>query len=372
MLARWDQASPALQAALARPLASRLDTFCQLRYRALAGPARIPDPARGRERAAAVPSLMWPGWALRLMPPGGFDFLRYRAALAVMLAVASTGAEDYRTAQELLGLQPVHGSRLATFTARLRQHGVLEPVTAAICQLARNLDQHGAPVSTTPAGDGCAASPRPSSTPPAGAASAYFLTSGPGPPPSLDHADLPATPAQEHLARLRLIELLTGTHPRYLPRAAATARTRGQDYAEFVFTLPEPMARCLHQQASVLLSHAGINEPVTWEPPFGWVTGITWPGPHPDDISPADLHPLIRSGLPVRAIAARLGTTAEHIRLTAARHPAPQPPTSTSAQVAPGPEAPATAQLRAFTAQGFRRANHDAVPGQNASRPPWS
>lgn len=46
MLADWNRASPALQAALARPLASRLDTFRQLRYRAVAGPARIPAPAR--------------------------------------------------------------------------------------------------------------------------------------------------------------------------------------------------------------------------------------------------------------------------------------------------------------------------------------
>ena len=86
------------------------------------------------------------------------------------------------------------------------------------------------------------------------------------------------------------------------------------------------MARYLHQRASFLLRHAGIDEPVTWEPPFGWVTGITWPGPHPGYISPGDLHPLIRSGLPVRAIAARLGTTAEHVRLVAARHPAPNRP----------------------------------------------
>jgi len=49
VLAHWDQASPALQAALARPLAARLDTFYQLRYRAAAGPARIPDPARAEE-----------------------------------------------------------------------------------------------------------------------------------------------------------------------------------------------------------------------------------------------------------------------------------------------------------------------------------
>jgi hypothetical protein len=51
MLARWSQASPALQAALARPLASRLDTFYQLRYRALAGPARVPDAGQAEEHA---------------------------------------------------------------------------------------------------------------------------------------------------------------------------------------------------------------------------------------------------------------------------------------------------------------------------------
>ena len=80
------------------------------------------------------------------MPPGDFDFLRYRAALAIMLAVAVTGAEDYRTAQELLGLEPFHSSRLATFTARLREHGILDLVTAALCQLARSLEENGSPV----------------------------------------------------------------------------------------------------------------------------------------------------------------------------------------------------------------------------------
>jgi hypothetical protein len=48
VLIHWDRASPALQAALARPLAARLDTFYQLRYRAIAGPARIPDHRRHR------------------------------------------------------------------------------------------------------------------------------------------------------------------------------------------------------------------------------------------------------------------------------------------------------------------------------------
>jgi hypothetical protein len=35
--------------------------------------------------------------------------------------------------------------------------------------------------------------------------------------PPLDPATNLAAPDREHLARLRLIELLTGTHPRYLP-----------------------------------------------------------------------------------------------------------------------------------------------------------
>jgi hypothetical protein len=104
------------------------------------------------------------------MPTEGFDFLRYRFALAMMLTVASTGVDSYRTAQELLGLHSVHASRFPSFIARLREHGALEPAADAVCQLARKLDEHGA-LSITPAGGGCVASPRPSSTSPAGAAS---------------------------------------------------------------------------------------------------------------------------------------------------------------------------------------------------------
>jgi hypothetical protein len=354
VLIHWDQASPALQAALARPLAARLDTFYQLRYRAVAGPARVPDPALARERAAALPSLMWHGWALRLMPPGDFDFLRYRAALAMMLAVAVTGAEDYRTAQELLGLEPFDSSRLATFTARLRQDGILEPVTAAICQLARKLDEHGAPVdyarrrrlrrfSQARLDTDTWRRQRSLLTRPA----TWAQRRHPG------HASLPAAPVQEQLARFRLIELLTGTHPRYLPRPLRLPERRRQDYAEFVFTMPEPMASCLHRQARTLLSKAGISEPVTWEPPFDWAAGIPWPGPDPGAISTEDLHPLIRAGLPVRAIAARLATSADHVRLAAARHPAPRLPAGIPAPPPPEPELPGTEQLRDLTSQGY-------------------
>ncbi len=354
VLTHWDRASPALQAALAKPLATQMDTFYQLRYRAVAGPARIPDPARAQEHAAVLPSLMWPGWALRLMPPGDYDFLRYRAALAVMLAVAVTGAEDYRTAQELLGLDPFHSSRLATFTARLRQDGILEPVTAAICQLARKLDEHGAPVDYARRRRLRRFSQAQLDTD-SWRRQRYFLTH----PATwaqhrhLDHATLPAAPVQEQLARLRLIELLTGTHPRYLPGPLRLPERRSQDYAEFVFTMPGQMARCLQQQARALLAHAGVHEPVTWEPPFDWAAGIPWPGPDPDAISTEELHPLIRAGLPVRAIAARLATSPDHVRLAAECHPAPHLPAGIPAPPPAEPEPPGTDQLRDLTSQGY-------------------
>jgi hypothetical protein len=97
-----------------------------------------------------------------------------------------------------------------------------------------------------------------------------------------------------------------------------------------------PIRHCLWlaRQASSLLSKASIDEPVTWEPPPGWITGIPSPGLDPDSITTSDLHPLIRARLSASAIAARLATTADHVLLAAARNPAPRlpgdPPTARS------------------------------------------
>jgi hypothetical protein len=353
VLIHWGQASPALKAALARPLAARLDTFYQLRYRAVAGPARIPDPACARERAAALPSLMWPGWALRLMPPGDYDFLRYRAALAIMLAVAVTGAEDYRTAQELLGLDPFHSSRLAP-----------SPPGSA-----RTASWNGSPWrSASSHANSTNTVPR-STTPPTAAAP---LVPGPArhrrlaspallshPPRDLGAAPPPrpcqparrpstgtARPAPPHRAARR--------HPPPLPaRAAAAARPPQPGlrrvrvhHARADGLLPAPASphaalQSQHQRAR----HLGTPIRVGYQHP--------WPGPDPDTISTEDLHPLIRAGLPVRAIAARLATSADHVRLAAARHPAPQLPAGNPAPPPPEPEPPGTEQLRDLTSQGY-------------------
>lgn len=359
MIKRWSSTSPSLQAALMKPLTPRLDVLQQLRYGTPAGSLRMPGPAVAGHRAAAMPSLLWRGWALRLMPPEGFEALSCRAGLAVLLATAATGAGSYRTARELLGLQAVSGTRFAAFIARLRDLGVLETVLATLCQLSRKLAEHGPQIDYA----------RRRQLPSLSQAQLdtadwrrcrYFLTR-PGTllqRSELARTELPACTTQEQLARLCLIEMLTGTHPYYLPgplRLPERRSTRGPvtAYAEFVLTLPEPMANCLHRRAQYLLTRKSIREPVSWEPPFEWVTGITWPGPHPDDISPAGLHPLIRAGLPAQMIAAQLLTTPEHVRLTAARHPVPQiPPQASRAPARPGPAPlPSTEQLRVLTSQ---------------------
>lgn len=112
--------------------------------------------------------------------------------------------------------------------------------------------------------------------------------------------------------------------------------------------MPAQLDRCLDQQARSLLSKASIDEPVTWEPPPGWTTGIPWPGPDPDSITTGDLHPLIRARLPASAIAARLATTADHVLLAATRNPAPRlpadshahPPPASSRMPPPSPSRP--------------------------------
>jgi hypothetical protein len=180
----------------------------------------------------------------------------------VTLAVAVTGAPDCRTARELIDLHPCHPGDLATFTSRLRKHAILEPVTAAICQLARQLEDNGTPI------DYARRRRLPRLAQAQLDVTAWrrqrHILRHPatwGQPKQPDDTSLPAAPAREHLARLRLIELLTGTHPRYLPGPLQLPATQG--YSNFTLTMPAQMDRCLDQQARSLPSKASIDEPVT-------------------------------------------------------------------------------------------------------------
>lgn len=359
LLRRWISASRPVQAAVLKPLGARLSALDQLRYNTATPTPGRPPLRSSTTRAAAVPALFWPGWALRLMPPNEFVMLPYRSVLSVLLLIAGTEETTCAQAQQLLGHTPTHATKFSVATQRLRHQGVLDNVLSALGQLARHLDEHGAPIDYarrrrlrrfTHARLDIDAwrRRRLAVTLPDNWDSRLYIA-------NITPNELPADPRDERFARLHLIELLTGTHPYWFPEPLRLPTSDSNAYARFVFTLPAPLSAYLHQQAQNRLVKAGIHEQVCWEPPFDWVTDITWPGPHPDDISPDEMWALIQDGHPLRATATKLGTTIDHLRLTASRHPPRQPSTRSGELwieedvLAP----PDTNQLRAFAEQGL-------------------
>ncbi|MGH3627865.1 MAG: hypothetical protein ACRDRL_10560 [Sciscionella sp.] len=351
-MARWDTASPELQGALLKRIGPRLNPAFQLRYGIATATPRRPRFGHGKTQAASLPGLFWRGWALRLNPQGLFDPLPYRQALSVLLQIAGLGDVDYTAARTLLGLPPASNAVCSHFTKKLRQTGAWDPVLAALSQLARTLDEHPTPIDY-------------------GRRRRWRRI----PTATLDRTAWRAAciqiryrscERQERFARLRLIELLTGSHPYYFPELLRLSPAlEGEDYTAFVFSLPAQLSAHLHQQAQTLLRRLRIDEPVTWEPPFDSVDNIAWPGPHPDEVRPQSLWAFARAGLPRSEIASRLNTTPEHIHLAAVRHPQPwtrrrRPCRSPeSVTESPGAALPSEDELRAYIDQDLR-------PGQIA------
>lgn len=342
LLDQWDNASPELQGALLKRIGPRLNPAIQLRYGTATSTPRRPRSGHGKVRAASLPSLLWRGWTLRLNPQGHFDPLPYRQALSLLLQIAGLGDLDYTGARALLGQPPASGAVCAHFTKKLRQIGTWEPVLSALSQLARQLDEHPAPIDY-----GRRRRWRRIST--AGLNRATWQA-------ACTQIRYRSSDRQERFARLRLIELLTGNHPYYFPEPLTLSPARdGEDYSAFVFALPAQLSAHLHEQAQTLLRRLNIDEPVTWEPPFDWVENISWPGPHPDDIHTGELWTLAQTGLTRSAIAARLHTTPEHTQLAAARHPRPwtRRHASKPNKEIPGTTSLSDQDLRDYTDQGL-------------------
>ncbi len=267
LLDRWEQTSPHVHGAMLHRLAPHLAISYQLRYRTAAQQPRRPRSGAGTARAAAVPSQLWHRWALRLNPMGLFEALPYRSTLSMFLLLVGAADIDYPRARRLLG-HPSRGSP-TQLTERLRRHGQLDTVLAILTQLADALDEHGAPIDYARRrrwqrllqpdfdqiawGERCAQ----------------------------HRARRLASPRHTRFAHLYLIELLTGTHPHRLPAAIRLDTPDRASYAHFAGNLPAPLDAYLHDRAARILRRSNIDEPVTWEPPFDWITGITWPGIDP-------------------------------------------------------------------------------------------
>lgn len=296
-------------------------------------PAGPPAPPGGQgavpaaaTRTRQTPTLFWPAWAVRLLPPlpGTSPQTRQRCLAAVFLT-ATTGMDLTRAAHGLGGA--IDPRDAAPLHLRLQRDPRWPAALAALGRLARHLDEHPAPVDY-------------------------------GRRRRLAYHDLLPDPAWEQIcrrvgvlpgqagrartARRWVFERISGMPADLAPPAFAVGspHTRAE-LAAFTARLTPDLAAALDEHARQFLDHHGVHaEPVCWRPPLSLLDGLDLPGPDPTGYPPADVHRLVRGErLPARAAAARLGTTIDVIRCILDEYPAPPDP------LAPGHTA--TAALRA-------------------------
>jgi DNA-binding transcriptional ArsR family regulator len=307
---RWRQLPAAVRGRFLRALDPDLSPADRIRYRTGTPQARLPDDPPGllAARARAIPQLLWPDWAIRLMPARGFAPGPFRSVIAACLLLPGHPGRATRTA--ITGLHAYRSALAVGTVLRALAGGGHDSVLTAISCLAGYLDTRGSridyqrrrdliPAETITAGqwhDLC-----------------YGAAAHPG-------------EGRRHLdAQRYLFQLLTGADlhdPRH-----ALAFTSAYDYSRyhaFTDTLTTGLRDALHGHAAALLHDLGIGEPLTWAPPPGCCAGLDLPGPEPDDIDlDAVARLVITGGLPVADAAARLGTTTGHLRLALDRLPRP-------------------------------------------------
>ena len=307
---RWQQLSGRTRSRFLRALDPDLSPADRIRYRT--GTPQAATPAGPAvvlaARARAIPQLLWPDWAIRLMPAHGFAPGPFRSAIAACLLLPGHPGRAISTA--ITALHAYRGTQAAGAVLRALAGGGHDTVLTAISCLAGYLDTCGSPIDYQRRRD----------LVPAGT-----ITAGQWRDLCYGAAAHPGEARRHRDAQRYLFQLLTGADlhdPRH-----ALAFTSNYDYSRyhvFAGTLPTGLRDALHGHAAGLLHDLGIGEPLTWAPPPGCCAGLDLPGPEPDDIDlDAAGRLLITQKLPVDQAAAQLGTTGGHLRLALDRVPRP-------------------------------------------------
>lgn len=292
----------------------------RIRYRTGTPQAANPvgPPGLLAARARAIPQLLWPDWAIRLMPARGFAPGPFRSAIAACLLLPGQPGRGTRTA--ITALHAYRSAPAAGTVLRALAGGGHDTVLTAISYLAGYLDTHGSPINYQRRRD---------------LIPAETITAGQWRQLCYGAAAHPGEARRHRDAQRYLFQLLTGADLH--DRRHALAFTSNYDYSRyhaFAGTLPTGLRDALHGHAAALLHHLGIGEPLTWAPPPGCCAGLDLPGPDPDDLDlDAVARLIITGGLPVADAAARLSTTTSHVRL-ALEH-IPRPPRQWGRSAAP-------------------------------------
>jgi len=302
----WKQLSAPLHSRFLRAVDPDLAATDRIRYWSCTPQARLPlpdaDPAPTRTRH--VPQLLWPGWTIRLLP-AGFRADHFRTTMSACLLLPGHPLPPPR--QLTANLPTQRPLRIAATLRSLADQGH-QPVFAAICHLARYLDEHGSPIDYQ----------------------RRRVTVAPATITTGDWQELcyqlGAHPGQARRlldAQRYLYQLLTAAD--LGDRSHTLAFRTGADraaYMAFTESLTSSLRDGLADHAIRRLGQLGIDEPLTWEPPAACCPDLKLPGRDPDDIDLHTVHRLVVAGRrPPSVAASRLGTTIDHIRLALERIP---------------------------------------------------
>jgi hypothetical protein len=270
LLARWQHCTTQLT----RRVLALFDDKLRVQHRlACATPTLHPRLPRASHtqlarRAAALPALLWPDWAMRLIPATNASntLEATRAALAVLTLIPSSRL-TYQQAVDLLG----------GYTTRASVRGLLDNLTAdqtaatitLLVHLADTLDAAGSPIDYA-------------------RRRALFTTGATVDRPAYtalaaNHGWRQPSSLQLRILDRHLVTLLTGTAG--ATRVGPTRWGAANAFNPLLAALPAPVRQFVHDQARQLLDAHGVDEPLTWQPPPG-DPDTPWPGIDPADINP--------------------------------------------------------------------------------------
>ncbi|SHN30794.1 TniQ family protein [Streptomyces yunnanensis] len=303
---RWLDAGPNLtNRVLSRLDDTGVNLHTRLRYASATPRPRWPSlPAEAIEhRAAMIPAMLWPGWTMRLMPrPTNDRYLRAeafrRGCSTFLLLPGGPPHLNYERASPLLGNTRVDRDRNSIHKRTYRTNDTT-PLATTLAQLAYALDAYGSPIDY--------ARRRTLFTP-----ATIDLDLDAYARLCTHHGWLAGQQARLRLLRWYLLVLLTGESP---PPPIDAGPTFAAHCNDLRFRIPPPLRDFLLAQARTHLARHDIDEPVTWEPPVNWVSNVTWPGPDPNDIPPADFRIALARSRTIDEATASLDMGREHIRL---------------------------------------------------------
>jgi hypothetical protein len=269
ILRPWTNADPALTARVLAALDPHIQAHDRLVYATASRRPRRPDATdqQIRRRAASLPTMLWPTWAIRLIPANitaHNTVTATRTGLAVLTLIPGT---RLTTRQAIDLLDAGTSSPSANNTMRYLTDEQRTATIAILTDLAQALDTAPSPIDYTRRRAlfaRCAVDR---------GAYTRLATAHGWPPPS---------PLQLRILDDHLAVQLIGAHPGH--HTAAARWSTADAWNPLAVALPLPARDFVHDQAEQLLRCHHIDEPVAWQPPPPADTH--WPGIDPATIDP--------------------------------------------------------------------------------------